>query len=161
MDRVRQGVYSSLGNCVQDAFVCDLFAGTGSYGLEALSRGAAEADFVELDKRACSLIRDNIATVAKSMGASHLSTKVYPTDATTWKSSSENRYDLVFCDPPYEVIERISDKLFRQFDRLLKADGSVIFEMPGEIELKPLGWNLRKRLGKGRNQPTVCFYDRI
>ena len=161
MDRVRQGVFSSLGNCVVDAVVCDLFAGTGSYGLEALSRGAAEAEFVEHNKRACSLIRDNLVIVAKSMGINRLTAKVYPSDATTWKSSSENRYDLVFCDPPYEVIEQLSEKLFRQFDRLLKADGTVIFEMPGEIELKPPGWNLRKRLGKGKNQPTVCFYERM
>lgn len=160
MDRIRQGVFSSLGSSIENAIVCDLFAGTGSYGLEALSRGASEADFVELDKRACSLIRDNIDIVAKSMGVSRLTAKVFPLDVTTWKSSLENRYDLIFCDPPYEVIDRICEKLFRKFDRLLKAKGIVIFEMPGEIELASPGWNLRKRLGKGKNQPTVSFYER-
>jgi len=160
MDRVRQGVFSSLGDFVENVVVCDLFAGTGSYGLEALSRGAEEADFVEIDKRSCSVIKENTSIVAKSMKLGNLAAKVHPSDATIWKTSPENKYDLIFCDPPYELIERLSDKLFRQFDRLLKPNGLVAFEMPGELTLEATGWTLRKRLGKGKNQPTVCFYER-
>jgi len=106
------------------------------------------------------MIRDNIAIVGKSMRADRLAAKVYPSDATTWTTSSDNRFDLIFCDPPYDVIEKLAEKLFKQFDRLLAKDGTVIFEMPGEIELDSPGWHLRKRLGKGKNQPTICFYEK-
>jgi len=160
MDRVRQGVFSSLGDRIAGAQVCDLFAGTGSYGLEALSRGAAACDFVEINKRAGAMIRDNLAVVAKSMGTTRLSARIHPSDALKWIPDTPQAYNLVFCDPPYDWIEKCAVALFQQFDRLLAVDGLALFEAPGELEPAAPGWLLRKRLGKGRNQPTVCFYER-
>src|SRR3954466_4166381 len=67
-DGLRQAVFSSLGDRVVAARFLDLFAGSGAYGLEALSRGAAGGSFVELNARAAACVRQNIAAVCKSMG---------------------------------------------------------------------------------------------
>ena len=160
MDRLRQGIFSSIGCAVEEARVCDLFAGTGSYGLEALSRGARSAVFVEKNRKACSMIKENVRIVSKSMGQSQLEATVYPGDAIKATQLDDRSFDLIFVDPPYDMIEANQAPLFRAFDRLLANDGIIVFEMPGRLVFEPAGWTLRKRLGKGRDQPTACIYRR-
>ena len=159
-DRLRQGIFSSLGKRIEKAAVCDLFAGTGSYGLEALSRGAFSAAFVEKNRMACEMIRRNIAIVAKSMGIHRLSAAVFPQDATKPGSFSSKQFDLVFADPPYEHLDSIGTELFRTVDKILKEDGLFILEAPGNFEYDFRGWALCKRIGKGTGQPTALFYRR-
>lgn len=159
MDRLRQSVFSSIGEAVEGASVCDLFAGTGSYGLEALSRGAARATFVELNRKALPMIRDNLAIVAKSMRAPPLDAEVIAADATRW-SPEGARFDLIFVDPPYEQIPEFAPALFALFSRILAPGGLVVFETPGQLEPGAAGWLLRKRLGKGFDQPTACLIER-
>ncbi len=160
MDRLRQGIFSSLGQTVTDARVCDLFAGTGSYGLEALSRGARSGMFLELNRSACGMIKDNIRIVAKSMGAGMLDAKVIQGDALKATHLVNEKFDLIFVDPPYDMIESSASTLFSTLDRILDEDGIAVIEMPGQLEIAPDGWVLKKRLGKGNNQPTACFYKR-
>ena len=160
MDRLRQGIFSSLGQTIDEARVCDLFAGTGSYGLEALSRGAVSTDFVEKNRQACAMIKENIRIVAKSMGVPHLETLVQPGDAIKANGLVDQRYDLIFADPPYDIIETIQSTLFTTFDRLLTETGIVVFEMSGRLDLEPPGWVLKKRIGKGKDQATACIYRR-
>ncbi len=160
MDRLRQGIFSSLGQAVLDARVCDLFAGTGSYGLEALSRGASASLFIELNRNACSMIKDNLRIVAKSMGVPNLEAKVTQGDALKPTSFANETYDIVFVDPPYEMIESPASTLFTILDNILKNDGIIVFEMPGHLEIIPNKWILKKRIGKGNNQPTACIYKR-
>lgn len=159
MDKLRQSIFSSLGNTVEDTRVLDLFAGTGSYGLEALSRGAASAVFVEKNRKACEMIKENAKIVAKSMEIECIETKAICADALKFKYDGEP-FDLVFVDPPYEIIESIQGRLFSILDRHLSERGTVVFEMPGHINLESGGWKLDKRLGKGSRQPTGCFYKR-
>lgn len=158
MDKLRQSVFSSLGPAVEDTRALDLFAGTGSYGLEALSRGASAATFVELNKRAVGMIKENIAIVSKSM-QSALDATVVSADVTKWEPGAE-RFNLIFVDPPYDQIGRLCPALFALFERALAPDGIVIFETPGQIEPSAPGWTLRKRLGKGIDQPTACLLVR-
>jgi 16S rRNA (guanine966-N2)-methyltransferase len=68
--------------------------------------------------------------------------------------------DLVFIDPPYEMIRDVAPKLFVRLDELLgpKPDALVVFEMPGEVEISPPGWTCLKQLGKGARQPTVRIF---
>ncbi len=160
MDRLRQGVFSSLGARIENARVADLFAGTGSYGLEALSRGAASASFVEINRSACSMIRTNIDIVAKSMGSAKLQGSVICGDATKAGTLLEPHFDLIFVDPPYDRIESMAPALFNAFDRLVSQSGLVVFEAPGRIELSHDNWSLQRRLGKGRDQPTACVFKR-
>lgn len=100
-DRVREALFSILGD-IDGAVVLDLFAGTGALGLEALSRGAASATFVELDRQAHEVVRRNVdATVSDVNHA----TDLIKGDATRVVRSlalAERRFDLVFFDPPYD-----------------------------------------------------------
>ena len=70
--------------------------------------------------------------------------------------------DLVFIDPPYELIMDVAPLIFARLSDVLKSkpDAIVVFEIPGELELKPDGWVMLKRLGKGARQPTVAFFQR-
>lgn len=163
-DGMRQAVFSSLGARVVDARFLDLFAGSGAYGLEALSRGAAGGVFVEQNGKAVACLRQNIAAVCKSVGRDPRALIVLQSDARSVPlpgSAPADLPDLVFIDPPYEIISAIAPALFAKLGEVLapKPDALVVFELPGELELAPAGWTLRKRLGKGARQPTVAFFQ--
>jgi 16S rRNA (guanine966-N2)-methyltransferase len=158
---MRQAVFSSLGARVPGARFLDLFAGSGAYGLEALSRGAAGGTFVEKNAKAAACMRQNIAAVCKSVGrADGEGLTLMHADALT--APLGEAPDLVFIDPPYEIIPTVAPVLFARLAELFAAKPAalVVFEAPGEIELAAAGWILRKRLGKGRGQPTVMFFER-
>lgn len=162
-DGMRQAVFSSLGERVPGARFLDLFAGSGAYGLEALSRGAVGGVFVEKNSKAAACVRQNIAAVCKSIGrADGEGLTLLQADALTVPLGGDALPDLVFIDPPYEIIPTVAPGLFVRLAELLagKPEALVVFETPGEIELAPPGWTLRKRLGKGKGQPTVSFFNR-
>lgn len=99
-DRAREGLFSSLQSLgdVDGARVLDLYAGSGALGLEALSRGAASATFVEDDPLALNAIRDNVAKV--DLPGAH----VVPMKVEVFLAAEpEPRYDVAFLDPPYDV----------------------------------------------------------
>lgn len=93
-DRVREALFSSLGSQVNGSRVLDLFAGTGSVGLEALSRGAARGTFVERYRGALRALRANVAVVG-------LGGDVVAEDVDRFLRRATDSYDLVFVDPPY------------------------------------------------------------
>jgi 16S rRNA (guanine966-N2)-methyltransferase len=161
-DAMRQAVFSSLAAVVPGAVFWDLFAGSGAYGLEALSRGAAGGVFVENNAKAAACVRANLAAVAKSLAREPDCARVVPADATRGAGPGGVVPDLVFVDPPYEIIPEIAPVMFALFDCALagKPHAIVVFEMPGGMDLAPPGWELIKRLGKGARQPTACFYRR-
>lgn len=157
-DAMRQSVFSSLAARVEGATFADLFAGSGAYGLEALSRGALGGVFVEKDARTADCIRQNISAVCKSLSRGAEALRVINADATTVPLAEAP--DLVFIDPPYDLIAAVAPKLMARLAELLaaKADPLVVFEMPGELTIAPEGWTCVKRLGKGTRQPTVCIF---
>lgn len=161
-DGMRQSVFSSLGTRVVGARFLDLFAGSGAYGLEAVSRGAAGGVFVEKNPKAIGCLRQNIAAVCKSSGRDPGPLSVLPRDVRGISSQELGAPDLIFIDPPYEVITEVADDLFAELTAIAgcEADPIVVFEMPGEVELQPAGWTCVKRLGKGVRQPTVAFFKR-
>lgn len=158
-DAMRQAVFSSLAAWMPGATFLDLFAGSGAYGLEALSRGAADGIFVEKNTKTAACIRQNIATVCKSLGRGTDGLQVINADATSVPAAGSTP-DVVFVDPPYEIIPVVAPKLFVRLTELLagKPDPLIVFEMPGELTLSPEGWTCVKRLGKGPRQPTVCIF---
>jgi 16S rRNA (guanine966-N2)-methyltransferase len=97
-DRVREAVFSMISEIVEGARVLDLFAGSGAMGLEALSRGAKEAVFVEHDFAACQIIQDNL-TRAKLKGGRVIKAEAFA--AARRLADSGARFDLIFADPPY------------------------------------------------------------
>jgi 16S rRNA (guanine966-N2)-methyltransferase len=161
-DRLRQAVFSSLAACVGGARFLDLFAGSGAYGLEALSRGAAGGTFVESNFRAVECLRRNLSAVCKSLGRDESGLAVLATDATGLPLGAGGPPDLVFIDPPYGIIAGIAPALFQRLGEILapKPGALVVFEMPGEMELSPPGWTSRKRLGQGGRQPTAVIFER-
>ena len=161
-DGMRQSVFSSLAAVVPGARFLDLFAGSGAYGLEALSRGAAGGVFVEQNPRAVTCVRKNIDAVCKSLGRESRDLGVVQMDARSVPLGGGAAPDLVFIDPPYEMIAELAPGLFAKLTEVLapKPDAIVVFEYPGELELAPSGWTLVKRLGKGARQPTVGFFRR-
>ncbi|MGH7959185.1 MAG: RsmD family RNA methyltransferase [Opitutaceae bacterium] len=160
-DGMRQAVFSSLGERVAGARFLDLFAGSGAYGLEALSRGAATGVFVEQNVRAASCVRRNIAAVCKSLGRDSDDLLIVQGDARSVPLGGAGQIpDLVFIDPPYEVIPELAPGLLARLAVTLasKPEAIVVFELPGGCDLNPEGWILLKRLGKGARQPTVAFF---
>ena len=99
-DYIREAVFNSLAAFVPGTVVLDLFAGTGAYGLESLSRGALSATCV--DRRIGAELPANAAAVAKSMGQAELPFTKITGDATK-PGVAEGRFDLVFADPPWEL----------------------------------------------------------
>ncbi len=161
-DGMRQAVFSSLGARVVGAHFLDLFAGSGAYGLEALSRGAAGGTFVEQNAKAAACVRQNITAVCKSVGRDPGDLDVLQVDARNVPLGGAELPDLVFIDPPYEIVPDVAPGLFARLSGILaaKSDAIVVFELPGELNLAPEGWTMLKRLGKGVRQPTVAFFRR-
>ena len=96
-DRVKEGIFSSIQFEVEGRKVLDLFGGTGQMGIEALSRGAAHCTFVDLQKQAVAIIRENV----NSTGFADQGT-VIQGDALAYLSRCREKFDLIFLDPPYE-----------------------------------------------------------
>ncbi len=143
-DRVRESAFNLIGP-VDDAVVLDLFAGSGAYGLEALSRGASAATFVESDRAACRTIADNLQKLGLT-GA-----RVVCADAL-WTLRQESRvYDLVLVDPPYEGWEELEGRLAAHLPRVLAPDGLVVVETGGRTEPSlPLALRTSRRYGSAR-----------
>ena len=97
-DRVREAVFSMLGESVIEAKVLDLFAGSGGMGLEALSRGAAQATFVEQQGQAASIIQENL-TRSRLPNGQIVKADVFA--ALRRFAESATRFDVIFADPPY------------------------------------------------------------
>src|SRR5579859_4158972 len=128
-DRVREAVFNILG-AVDGAAVLDLYAGSGAMGLEALSRGAVKAVFVEQDG-------DAVRTIERNLDKLHLSGTVLRQDAVTALASeagSGRKYDLVLVDPPYDMYADIQPKLARYLPSVLAEDGVVVVETDARIE---------------------------
>lgn len=161
-DRLRQGVFSSLGSCVEGARFLDLFAGTGSYGLEALSRGAAGGVFVERNSEAVSVLRSNLAAVCTSIGCNTSIARVSAVDVFAWQRTGGESFDLIFADPPFDDVAAHAGALFACASQYLRTDpaGLFVFEMPGECDVCGEGWQQLRRIGKGRGQPTCAVYRR-
>src|SRR5215472_9551136 len=97
MDRVKAAIFSSLGEAIVGARVLDLFAGSGALGIEALSRGAVSAIFVENDRHSAEAIEKNLAET-------NLKGRVWHQDVFDFLSqrSSADKFHIIFADPPYE-----------------------------------------------------------
>src|SRR5271157_4991880 len=156
-DGMRQAVFSSLGGRVVGARFADLFAGSGAYGLEAFSRGASGGTFVEQSPRAAACLRRNIAAVCRSLRKGGEELVAVEADALSLPTGTGAPPDLIFVDPPYEMIGEVAPALFGKIGITLAPDwkGLVIFELPGEETLEPQGWTCIKRLGRGARQPSV------
>jgi 16S rRNA (guanine966-N2)-methyltransferase len=149
-DRVKQSLFDILAPVVEGARVYDCFAGTGSMGLECLSRGAAHATFFEADRSAVERLKRNIATV----GVNDRST-VMAGDLFRWfdGARADFKVDVVFLDPPYRFVSERPADLRRLAGRIaefhLSPHGIVVFrhEAADILELSPLVLSDRREYG--------------
>ena len=118
-ERARLSIFNMLGP-LEGKTVLDLFAGTGSLGLEALSRGAASCAFVENDRKALECLKQNLKNIENC--------KIIKNDV--YKINLENKFDLVFIDQPYDKF----DKNINYFSKFLKEDGIMIISSPEPID---------------------------
>ena len=121
-DRVREALFSILGD-VSGLRVLDLFAGSGALGIEALSRGASEAVFVDSSPRAVTAIRANLGSLG-------LDATVRRRDALGFLEDPEARpdYQIVFVDPPYDLAGRLAAPLAERLPGILAADARIVTE---------------------------------
>ncbi|MGA8217500.1 MAG: RsmD family RNA methyltransferase [Solirubrobacterales bacterium] len=130
-ERVREAVFSILGD-VSGARVLDLFCGTGALAIEALSRGAAEATLVDTHPRTA---RANIEALELTDRA-----KTIRADAARFlRRAEEASYDLVLCDPPYRLADRLAADLDPLIRHVLATGGRAMIESSPE---RPLGLSL-------------------
>jgi 16S rRNA (guanine966-N2)-methyltransferase len=146
-DRVREAMFNLIGP-VDGADVLDLFAGTGALGLEALSRGAASAVFVDSDRVAAETVVRNVEKLGLE-GA-----RVYREDVgrrLSADAASGRRYDLVLVDPPYRMLSRFLPMLATHLPSVVASDGLVVVESEAKEEPElPLPLRTSRRYGSTR-----------
>ena len=98
--RVRESVFSALGEQVREADILDLYAGSGSFGIEALSRGGRSAVFVERSRSALAALRSNLELVGAEKVAAVISSSV---ERYLSEVAQDPRFDIVFADPPWDI----------------------------------------------------------
>jgi 16S rRNA (guanine966-N2)-methyltransferase len=128
MDRAREALFSSLGDLIPASRVLDLYAGSGSLGLEALSRGADSAVFVEQGRPALEALRENVRTVG--LGGS-----VVAKDVGKYLTTPGDQFDLVFVDPPYALDLASVSEILKLIVGRIPVGGTVVLHRPdGEAE---------------------------
>lgn len=148
-DRVRENVFNILGP-LDGAEVLDLYAGSGAMGLEALSRGAAQAVFVDDD-------RDAVRAIERNLDKLRLRGTVLCRDAIAVLATEKRKYDLVLVDPPYDMFSDLQPKLARYLPGVLADGAVVVLETDARVEPElPLDARTTRKYGQTR----VTVYDR-
>ena len=132
IDRVKEGIFSSIQFSVPGSRVLDLFAGSGQMGIECLSRGAARGVFVDSNRDAVNIVIRNVKACSLFDKA-----RVVNMSAQDFLRTTKDEFDLVFLDPPYSmgILDEIMEKVYQ-----ITAPGGIIM---AESEL---GWSLKKEI---------------
>ena len=150
-DRIRQVIFSSLADLIPGARVLDLYAGTGSIGIEALSRGAAGAVFVEQEREAVDCIRENLRHCRLEGG------EVRQGDALAYLAEPGELFDLIFADPPYDKMRGTLNRqpLLARMAQRLCANGTIVWEHFAEQQLEEAGeWDIMRHRTYGETGLT-------
>lgn len=150
-DKVRAALFNVLGD-ISGLTVLDAYAGSGALAFESISRGAAEAVTVDIDKKAHLCITENVEALG-------LSDQVQPTRAniSSWSNNNRDRlFDIVFCDPPYDTI---SEAHIRLLSRHLEANGTLVLSWPASERLPQLS-QLRLLSEHTYAEARLLFYKR-
>ena len=152
-DRVRENIFNIVAPWVEGAHVLDLYAGSGAMGLEALSRGAANAVFVESDAEAVRAIERNLDKL-RLTGATIVRQGV--STALAQEANAGRKYDLVLADPPYTMTDYAL--LARYLPLVLAEDGVVVVETAARTEPE-LPLVVRSSRRYGRTRVTVLAHE--
>ena len=155
-DRVKEALFSILQFELPGTHVLDLFGGTGQLGIEAISRGAQSAVFVDAGEPACKLIKENLRR-AKMEGEG----RVVRSDYLQYLSQCRETFDIIFLDPPYaEVFLENAIKKISEID-ILQSGGIIVAERPAEkaLNLEIMGYTRTKDYKYGNTVLTLYRKD--
>jgi len=158
-DRARTIMFDLLQGKVSGAYGVDLFAGSGALGIEALSRGAQQFDFVEKNRRAVEFIRRNLSHTHLENHAQVMVADAFAFLNRAAATAGRPAYDLLFADPPYNFghAGRLLDTLANS--RLLNAGAIAVLEETARLELKPEAGRLRCYLRRLIGETALHFYE--
>ena len=147
-DRTKESLFDFLGDTFDGARVLDLFAGVGSLGIEALSRGAAHTDFIEKHRATASSIKKNLERVHLA-GSGDVMVAVLPQGL----SRARGTYGLIFVDPPFRIEWRLLEELFRLIHArgLLGPGGLLVYRCSPQSGYEPPSseWSMAERRDYG------------
>lgn len=153
MSAVKESVFNSLGNKVFNSRFLDLYAGFGTVGIEALSRGAESVTFVEKDKRCIDVIRKNIEMLGLSSRA-----KIFNMSAEKFLQIADSKYNIIYLDPPY--VFDSTELILEIFNKEILADGGIIiWETSIRSNIDKLRFNILKERRYG--ETVVLYIDKV
>jgi 16S rRNA (guanine966-N2)-methyltransferase len=159
-DRAREGLFSSLSPEVPGAVVLDLFAGTGALGIEALSRGAEHAVFVDRDRASIAAVRENLARTGLADRASIVASEV--NDFLGRRGPEAGSFDLVLMDPPYGSGPADLDISLSRLEGWLSGEAWTVVLTRGtrsSTPVVPVDWVIARRLVYG-DSLVICYHPR-
>jgi 16S rRNA (guanine(966)-N(2))-methyltransferase RsmD len=163
-DRLRETLFNILAPRIAGARFLDLCAGSGALGIEALSRGAARATFVDQSRRMCALIEANL----DELGVDDEEREVVSSEASAFlrrRAKVGNKpgvFDIIFFDPPYATdYEAVLDYVGEHAERLLAKDGLVIVEHHKKKELKDKFGVLKRYRSLKQGDSCLSFYRKV
>ena len=150
MSRAREGIFNSLQNDFDDSLVLDLFAGSGSLGIEALSRGASFVTFVDTSTDCKKIIDKNLSDIDQNYTVLVLSVSDYI-------SQSEKKFDIIFYDPPYSLIVNEINSDLNTIHNLMSENSKLIIHRHKSSEqfVYPEGLELYKEKKYGQSNITI------
>ncbi len=159
-DRVKESLFNTIAAYVPEAEVLDLFSGTGSLGLEALSRGASSVIFVDKNKLSIKILKKNIETLKVENGYS-----ISQIDVMSYlsKNNFEKKFDVIFIDPPFT--EKMADKVMAAVAtaNLLNDEGIICIESSDWEKIKDSyeGLELYKRKSYGDKHLSMYIKKQV
>ncbi|NVK22263.1 MAG: 16S rRNA (guanine(966)-N(2))-methyltransferase RsmD [Kangiellaceae bacterium] len=139
LDRVRETLFNWLQWDIRGAKCLDLFAGSGALGIEALSRGAGEVQFIELNKKAANQLRSNLEQLQTD------DARLFNGDALKFVETNQQAYDIIFIDPPFHkgIAQNVIDQLAQS--ATIQSETLIYIEVEQGLELDiPEHWQLLK-----------------
>ena len=162
-DYMREYVFNRLGNTIVDKVVLDCFAGTGAYGLEAISRGAKTCYFLEKNPKVVTILKKNCERVLKSAQREPKVTQIISMDLFYFSPEKITSLDYIFFDPPYPYWDEQRSKLLTILDLMARAYPQALFIIEPPTQLR---WPINHLLqpidstqpSKKKNAPSIHFF---
>lgn len=155
-DRIKTSIFDLIAEFIPQARVLDLFAGSGAFGIEALSRGAASCLFIDNGDEQVQLLKSNL----EQTGLTHKASIRQQSVSKDLLTTLESNFSLVFLDPPFPMEQKTKQTILSSLDQLLTADGLAIFRYENDetypAEIATLSEVYQKKYG----QSIVSFYKK-
>ena len=154
MSKVREAIFNSIQFMVEEKDVLDLYSGSGSLGIEALSRGANYVTFVELSKECISILKKNVENMSSNLS-------IVNSPVNSFIQNSIDKYDLIFYDPPFELDTNQVDEEVLIIENILNDNGLLIIHRHKVSEDVKFSKNYELHREKNYGQSKILILRRI